>query len=167
MARTKLQAVHLITTTHFDRKRSSLGKHSITMALCCRTLCVVVSLCSVLIGVKYIGLVNKWRIDLPFGVTLLCVTEYWYRYYARYNKYIQDLRSHWSRGLGRGSAAAHWLGLRFPIPSGVRILSLLSVVWFHVQISATVRSVVHRRPPECGVCVWVCASVICVYHLVW
>ena len=45
-------------------------------------------------------------------------------------------RSHWSRGLRRGSATARMLGLRFRIPSGAW-MSVVNVVCCHADVSAT------------------------------
>jgi hypothetical protein len=60
-------------------------------------------------------------------------------------------RSQWPRGLRRGSAAARLLGLWVRIPPGHRCLSLVSVVCFQVEVSATGWFLVQRSPTECGV----------------
>jgi hypothetical protein len=56
-----------------------------------------------------------------------------------------------SRNLRRGSAAARLMGLRFQILPGRGWLSLLSVVCWQVEASATGRSLVRRSPTNCGV----------------
>jgi len=43
------------------------------------------------------------------------------------------------------------LGLRFRIPTGAWIFSLLNVVCCQVEVSATGRSLVQRSPTDCGV----------------
>ena len=60
-------------------------------------------------------------------------------------------RSHWPRVLRRGSAAARLLGLRFRIPTGAWIFSVLNVACCQVEVSATGRSLVQRSPTDCGV----------------
>ena len=61
-----------------------------------------------------------------------------------------NCRSRWPRGLRRGSAATRLLGMRVRIPPRAWI-SLLSVVCFQVEVSATGRSLVQRSPTDCGV----------------
>jgi hypothetical protein len=58
---------------------------------------------------------------------------------------IYVCRSQWPRGLRRGSAAARLLGLWHGC------LSLVSVVWCQVEVSATSWSLVQRRSTDCGV----------------
>ena len=65
--------------------------------------------------------------------------------------YSVSSRSHWPRVLRRGSAAACLLGLRFRIPTGAWIFSLLNVVCCQIGVSATGRSLVQRSPTDCGV----------------
>jgi hypothetical protein len=59
-------------------------------------------------------------------------------------------RTHWPRGLRRGSAAARLLGLVVRIPPGT-CLSLVSVVCCTVEVSAMGRPLVRRSLTECGV----------------
>ena len=68
--------------------------------------------------------------------------------------------SGWPRRLMRGSAVACLLGWRVRIPPGAW-MSVLSVVWFHVDVSATDWSLVQRSPTKC-VCLCVC---VCVWSL--
>jgi len=49
------------------------------------------------------------------------------------------------------SAATHLLGLRVRIPPEHGCLSLVSVVCFQVQVSASGWSLIQRNPTECGV----------------
>jgi len=60
-------------------------------------------------------------------------------------------RPHWPRGLRRGSAAAHLLGLRVRISAGNGCLYLVRVVCCPVEVSASGWSPVQRNPTECGV----------------
>jgi len=60
-------------------------------------------------------------------------------------------RSQWPLGLRRGPAAACMLVLRVRIPPGHGCLSLLSVVYCQVEVSASVWSLFQRSPTECGV----------------
>jgi hypothetical protein len=60
-------------------------------------------------------------------------------------------RSHWPRGLRRGSAAAQLLGLPVRIPVGHGCLSFVRVVCCPVQVCASGWSAVQRSPTECGV----------------
>jgi hypothetical protein len=55
------------------------------------------------------------------------------------------------RGLRRGSAAARLLGLWVRIPQCAWMLSLVSVVYYQVEVSASRTSPVQRSPTECGV----------------
>jgi hypothetical protein len=59
-------------------------------------------------------------------------------------------RPHWLRGLRRGTAAAHLLGLRVRIPAGNGCLYLARVVCCPVEFSASGWSPVQRSPTECG-----------------
>ena len=58
-------------------------------------------------------------------------------------------RSHWPRGLRRGSAAARLLGLWFRIPPEHRCLSLVSVVCCQLEVFATGWSLTQRSCTEC------------------
>jgi hypothetical protein len=60
-------------------------------------------------------------------------------------------RSQWPRSLRRGSTAARLLGLWVRIPAGVMDVSLVSVVYCQVEVSATSWSLVQRSPTDCGV----------------
>jgi hypothetical protein len=60
-------------------------------------------------------------------------------------------RSHWPRGLMRGSEAARLLGLRVRIPRGHGWLSVVSVACCQVEVCASDLSLVQRSPTECGV----------------
>jgi hypothetical protein len=60
-------------------------------------------------------------------------------------------RSQWPRGLRRGSAAARLLGLWVRIPRRHECLTLLSVVFCQVEVSAPGWSLVQRRRTECSV----------------
>jgi hypothetical protein len=60
-------------------------------------------------------------------------------------------RSHWLRGLSRGSAAARLLGLLFESRQGHGCPFLASVVCCQVEVSASGQSLVQRSPTECGV----------------
>ena len=62
-------------------------------------------------------------------------------------------RSHWSRGLRRGSVTARILGLRVRIPSGAWV-SVLNVVCCQVDVSSTGWSL------PSVVCVWVWSSTL-------
>ena len=62
-------------------------------------------------------------------------------------------RSQRPRGLRRGSAAARLLGLRVRIPPGHGCLSLVSIVYYQVEVPALSWSLVGRSPTECGVSV--------------
>ena len=67
-----------------------------------------------------------------------------------YLTYSLIYQHQWPCGLMSGSAAARLLGLRVRILPGNEYLSLLSVVYCQVGISATSRSLI-RSPTECGV----------------
>jgi hypothetical protein len=67
--------------------------------------------------------------------------------YFKYN----GPRFQWPCGLKRGSAAARLLGLRVRTHRHYRCLSLVFVVCFQVEVSATIRPVVQRSPTEFGV----------------
>jgi len=57
--------------------------------------------------------------------------------------------SRWSRGLGRGSAAASLLGLRVRTPPGLHeCLCLVNVACCQVEISASGRSLIQRSPAD-------------------
>jgi hypothetical protein len=62
-------------------------------------------------------------------------------------------RCQWPRGIRRGSAAAHLMGFRARIPlgGGDGCLSVMIVVCFQVEVSATSWSLVQRSPTDCGV----------------
>ena len=60
-------------------------------------------------------------------------------------------RSRWPRGLRRGSAVTRCLGLRVRIPPGARMSISCEGFGFFLEVSASGRSLVHRRPTECGV----------------
>jgi len=57
----------------------------------------------------------------------------------------------WPRGLKRGSTDSRCLGLRVRISRGYGCPSLVRVVFCHVEVSATGRSLVRKSPSECGV----------------
>ena len=68
---------------------------------------------------------------------------------------LANSRFHWPRGLRRRSVAAPLLDLWVRIPSGTWMLSLVRVVYCHVEVSATGRSPDQRsstdcKPQECG-----------------
>ena len=65
--------------------------------------------------------------------------------------YIKVNRSRWPCGLKRGSVAAQFLGLRVRILCGHAYLSLVSVVFCHVEVSASGWSFVQRSTTDCGV----------------
>ena len=68
-----------------------------------------------------------------------------------------DIRQLWPLGLGRMFAAARLLGLRFRISPGHGYLSLVSVVFCQVEVSATGRSFVQRSLIACVcMCVRIC-----------
>ena len=67
-------------------------------------------------------------------------------------------RSQWPRGLRRGSASAHLVGLWVRIPPGAW-MSVVTVVFCQVEVSATGLSLVHISPTE-RVCVCVCVCII-------
>jgi hypothetical protein len=60
-------------------------------------------------------------------------------------------RSRWPRGVRCGSAAARWIELWVWIPHGAWSLSVVSVVCYQVEVSASGWSLVLRSPTECGV----------------
>ena len=64
-------------------------------------------------------------------------------------------RSQWPRGLTLWSAAARLLRswVRIP-PGGMDVLSVVSIVCCHVEVSATSWSLVQRSPTDCGA--WLC-----------
>jgi hypothetical protein len=62
---------------------------------------------------------------------------------------IHNCRSQWPRGLRRGSAAAHLLGLWVRIPLGDGCLSFVSDVFCQVDVSASGWSLFQRSPTEC------------------
>jgi hypothetical protein len=72
--------------------------------------------------------------------------------------YFQQRHNLARSGIKRGSAAYYILGLRFRIPPRVGCLSLVSVVCWEVEVSATIRSLVYRSPTE-YMCVIVCDQV--------
>ena len=65
--------------------------------------------------------------------------------------YSLPRRPQWPRGLRRGSAATRLLRLWVRIPPGHESLSVVSVVYCHVEVSATSWSLVQRSPVDCGV----------------
>jgi hypothetical protein len=67
-----------------------------------------------------------------------------------YFAYVRSRGSRWPRDLMRGCAAARLLGLWVRIPPGAW-MSVVSVVWYQVEISASGCSLVQRRPTDCGV----------------
>ena len=60
-------------------------------------------------------------------------------------------RCQWPRVLRRGSASARLLGFGFESRRGHGYLSLVSVVFCEVEVSASGWSLVQRSPTECGV----------------
>jgi hypothetical protein len=58
-------------------------------------------------------------------------------------------RSQWPRGIRRWSSAARLLRLWVQIPPGAWVF-VVSVVCFHVEVSATDCSLVQRIPTDCG-----------------
>ena len=68
-----------------------------------------------------------------------------------YSCFYTGPRSQWPHGLRGGSAAAHFLGLGVRIHRHYRCLSLVFVVCFQVEISATIRPLVRRSSTEFGV----------------
>jgi hypothetical protein len=66
-------------------------------------------------------------------------------------------RSQWPRGLRRGSASAHLVGLRVRILPGAW-MPVVTVVFCQVEVSATNISLVHISPTE-SVCM--CVSFDC------
>jgi hypothetical protein len=60
-------------------------------------------------------------------------------------------RTHWPRGVRRGSAAARLLGLRIRIPPRAGISVSLSVVCCQVEVPASGWSLVQTSPTQCGV----------------
>ena len=63
--------------------------------------------------------------------------------------YKIESRSRWPRGLRYGCAAARMLGLRVRIPPLHKCLSLVSVVFCHVEVFVTSRSPFRRSPTDC------------------
>ena len=61
-----------------------------------------------------------------------------------YLPFVPHSLSQWPRGLRRGSAATHLLGLRVRIPPGHGCLSLVNVVCCQVQVSALGLSLIQR-----------------------
>ena len=55
-------------------------------------------------------------------------------------------QSQWPRGLRRGSAAAHLLGLRVRIPQERWMFVSVSITYFHVEVPASDWSLVQRSP---------------------
>jgi len=64
---------------------------------------------------------------------------------------VQWYRSQRQRVLRRGIAAVLLLGWWVRIPPGHGCLSLVSVVWCQVEVSASGLSLAQRSPTECGV----------------
>jgi hypothetical protein len=85
--------------------------------------------------------VSLWRLSSVIIRSLLQIWEYLPSY----------CRSRWPRCLRCGCTAARLLGLRVPNPPGYGSLSLVSVVYCYVEVSATGRSPVERSPTEYGV----------------
>jgi hypothetical protein len=61
-------------------------------------------------------------------------------------------RSQWPRGLRRRSAAERLLGSWVRIPLRVWMFVACECLCCQVEVSATGRSLVQRRPTDCGVC---------------
>jgi len=64
--------------------------------------------------------------------------------------YVIFMGSQWLRGLRHGFSVARLQGLRVRIPPAAW-MSVLSVLCYRVEVSATGRSLVQRSPTECGV----------------
>jgi hypothetical protein len=60
-------------------------------------------------------------------------------------------RFQWPRGLRRGSAAERLLGSCVRIPPGGMDVRLIQCLYCQVEVSATGRSLVQRRPTDYGV----------------
>jgi len=60
--------------------------------------------------------------------------------------------SQWPRGLGRRFAATRLVGLRVRIPPGLWRSLSCECVCCEVEFCETSRSLIHRSPTECGVC---------------
>jgi hypothetical protein len=57
----------------------------------------------------------------------------------------------WPNGLRFVSVAACFLEFWFPIPPEVWMYVVVSVVFCHVKVSASIGSLIQRSPTECGV----------------
>ena len=68
---------------------------------------------------------------------------------AHFGQYI-NLISLFPYGLSCGSGAHRFLGLRVRIPPGA-CMSVVNVVCFQVEVSATGRSLIRRSHTDCGV----------------
>jgi len=64
---------------------------------------------------------------------------------------VSKCRSQWPRGLRRGSATAPLLWRRVGIPPKHGCLSVVNVVCYQVEVSASDWSLVQRSSTECGV----------------
>ena len=72
------------------------------------------------------------------------------RFFAILPYTIGQCRSQQPRGLRLGSTAVRLLGLRVRIPQAYGCLSVASVECCQVEVSAVSRSLVQRRPNQCG-----------------
>jgi len=87
-----------------------------------------------------------WASNSPVFPLKIMFTIYYYYYYHYHYYHL----SQWPRGLRRRSAAARLLGLRVRIPPWT-CLTVVSVVCFKVEVSASGWSHVQRSPTEYGV----------------
>ena len=74
-----------------------------------------------------------------------------------WNLYVhvfQLRRSHWPRGLRRGTVPACLLGLRVRIQPRHGCLPLVRVVCCQIEVSALDWSLFQKRPADCGVSEW-------------
>jgi hypothetical protein len=95
----------------------------------------------------------------PIGANTVCGSSNTFRKQISCSKFLQIFyfnavcpnvlfsRFRWLRGLRRGSAAARLLGLRVRIPPGAWT-SVVSVVCYQVEVSASGWSLVHRSVTE-------------------
>jgi hypothetical protein len=68
-----------------------------------------------------------------------------------HNPKTSNSQSQWPRGLSRWSAVTRLLEILVRILPGRRRLSLVSVVCYKAEVSATSRSLIQRSPTKCSV----------------
>jgi len=95
-----------------------------------------------------VNTLNRTRLR-PSTLFPMCEQQLYYCWIVL-NQCIVLCRSQWSRGLRRWFTAACLLRLWVRIPPGAWV-SVVNVVWCHVAVSATSRSLVQRSPTDCGV----------------